>query len=52
MPFGFVKRYTTTPASKTLGRRCLSIIQMFCVYWDSCTPGAALLVDTAGRYWV
>ena len=24
---------------------------MFCVYWDSCPPGAVLLVDTAGRYW-
>ena len=25
---------------------------MFCVYWDSFPPGAVLVVDTAGRYWV
>ena len=25
---------------------------MFCVYWDSCPPGAVFLVDTADRYCV
>ena len=25
--------YNVGPTSKTLGRRCINVIQMFCVYW-------------------
>ena len=31
----FVKHlYNVGPTSKTLGRRCINVIQMFCVCWD------------------
>ena len=26
--------YNVGPTSKTLGRRCINVIQMFCVCWD------------------
>ena len=26
--------YNVGPTSKTLGRRCINVIQMFCAYWD------------------
>ena len=29
-----INLYNVGPASKTLGRRCINIIQMFCVCWD------------------
>ena len=45
-----------TPGTQRLRRWAdvvfISIIQMFCVYWDNYPPGVVLLVDTAGRYWV
>ena len=29
--------YNAGPTSKTLGRRCINVIQMFCVFWDITT---------------
>ena len=29
--------YNVGPTSKTLGRRCTNVIQMFCVCWEHCT---------------
>ena len=26
--------YNSGPTSKTLGRRCINVIEMFCVYWE------------------
>ena len=30
----FSHLYNVGPASKTLGRRCINVIQMFCIYWE------------------
>ena len=45
----FVKHlYNAGPASKTLGRRCINVIQMFCVYWD-CMQHWCLIAHIQGQ---